>query len=246
MRRHVSLLAAGAGGQRREWASWVGCGHARTALARLAGSMAAVWAVGALVWHTPGLMWPLTGGWLVAVWRRGRDVERQQDAEAAFVQFLRDRIGDRNGVLLVELLAGLHAAEMHLDWDVTALRGVVERLGIPVRDKIKVSGATSVGVHVDDLTHVWDVVVMPPPPPDRGPSREAVTRENYPTTSEDGPPLDVPEKGMLIKESEPSAADEEAERQRLQDHVNRVVRRREEAFEEHLTDALGILDDQAS
>jgi hypothetical protein len=242
----LGLVAAGAGGQRREWASWVGCGHARTALARLAGSAAAVWAVGALVWHTPGLMWPLAGGWLVAVWRRGREIERQQDAEAAFVQFLRDRIGDRNGVLLAELLAGLHAAEMHLDWDVTALRRVVERLGIHVRDKIKVSGDTSVGVHVDDLTHVWDVGVTPPPPPSGGPSREAVSRDNYPTTLADSPAPAPSEKGMMIKTPESSVTDEEAERLRLQDYVNRVDAAKQAAFEEHFTDALGILDDQAS
>jgi hypothetical protein len=242
----VGLVAAGAGGQRREWASWVGCGHARTALARLAGTAAAAWAAVALVWHTPGLMWPLAGGWLVAVWRRGREVERQRAAEAAFVQYVRDRIGDRNGVLLAELLAGLHAAEMHLEWDVTALRGVVERLGIPVRDKIKVSGEVSVGVHVDDLTHVWDVGVTPPPLPSEGPSREAVTRENYPTTSAEGPAPRLPEKGMMIKAPESSAAEEEAQLQRLDAVMSAVAERREQEYEQHIDEALGILDDQAS
>lgn len=162
------------------------------------------------------------------------------------MQYVRDRIGDRNGVLLAELLAGLHAAEMHLDWDVTALRRVVERLGIPVRDKIKVSGDTSVGVHVDDLTHVWDVRVTAPPPQSGSPSREAVTRYNYPTASVDAPALATSEKGMMIKTPESSAADEEAERLRLQDYVNRVDAAKQAAFEEHFADALGILDDQAS
>jgi hypothetical protein len=51
---------------------------------------------------------------------------------------------------------------------------------------------------------------------------------------------------MMIKTPESSVTDEEAERLRLQDYVNRVDAAKQAAFEEHFTDALGILDDQAS
>lgn len=166
----------------RQFGGWLLPGQWRTAGARLAGCTVTVGFAFTVLERAPFLMWLLAGGWCVAAWRIGRTEERTAAAEAEFVQWIWERIGGRNGVLLAELLAGLHAAGMHTEWDVTDVRAVVERLGIPVRDAIKVSGSVSIGVHVDDLTGVWDVDVAPPPAPSESPSPAGLTCGNYPTT----------------------------------------------------------------
>lgn len=176
-------LATGSGLLLRQFGAWLLPGEWRPAVSRLTGCTVAVGFGFTVLERAPALMWLLSGGWCVAAWRAGHAQERAAQAEADFVQWIYGRIGDRNGVLLAELLAALHAADMHHDWDVTDLRAVVERLGIPVRDAIKVSGSVSVGVHVDDLTGVWDVDVAPPPAPSENPSPTGLTSGNYPTTS---------------------------------------------------------------
>lgn len=150
--------------------------------ARLVAAAVVCWVAGGIVLAERRILWLVLVGWCVAAWRTGRSIERQEAAEAEFVQWIRDRIGDRNGVLVAELLAGLHAARMHQDWDAATLRQVVERLGIPVRDSLKVGGTVSTGVHVDDLTTAWDVHPTPPPPDSGNPSPTGVTSDNYPTT----------------------------------------------------------------
>jgi len=176
-------LATGSGLLARQFGAWLLPGEWRPAVSRLAGCTVATGFACTVLERAPALMWLLSGGWCVTAWRAGQAQERAAQAEADFVQWMYERIGDRNGVLLAELLAALHAADMHRDWDVTDLRAVVERLGIPVRDAIKVSGSVSVGVHVDDLTGVWDVDVAPPPAPSGSPSPTGLTSDNYPTTS---------------------------------------------------------------
>ncbi|MFD3929701.1 hypothetical protein [Streptomyces sp. NPDC058614] len=179
---HTDRLALGAAAlTRRSGRAFANCPR-RELLYRLAAGLFGAWMLGGFVLAERRILWLLLALSLVTAWRAGRTIERQREAESALVQYVRDRIGDRNGVLLVDVLTGLHRAGMHEDWDVTALRGVVERLGIPVRDSIKVGGDVSVGVHVDDLTGAWDVQPTPPPAPSESPSPNAVTSDNYPTT----------------------------------------------------------------
>ncbi|MGY4903304.1 hypothetical protein [Streptomyces sp. 900116325] len=150
--------------------------------ARLVALLVGCWVAGGIVLAARGTLWALLGVWCIAAWRTGRRIEREERAEAAFVQWIYERIGDRNGVLIAELLDGLHQSGMHKEWDAATLRGVVERLGIPVRDSLKVGGAVSTGVHIDDLTAVWDVHTTPPPVEERNPSPAPVSSDNYPTT----------------------------------------------------------------
>lgn len=218
---------------------------------RVLGALFGGWMLGGMVLATREILWALAAAFLVAAWQTGRGVERREAARTALVQYLRDQIGDRNGVLLAQVLTGLHAAGMHTDWDVTVLRGVVEQqLGVLVRDSLKVDGAVSVGVHVDDLTDVWDVQPTPPPTPSGNPSPGAVTSDNYPTTPETPQPTEgvawSPHASGQPAPAAPGPDAEEAERQRLQDLVNRVYAAREEAFEEHLTDALGLLQEEVN
>lgn len=150
--------------------------------ARLVALLVGCWVAGGILLAARGTLWALLAAWCIAAWRTGRRIEREERAEAAFVQWIYERIGDRNGVLIAELLDGLHQSGMHKEWDAAALRGVVERLGIPVRDSLKVGGTVSTGVHIDDLTDVWDVHTNPPPAPADSPSPGPVTSDNYPTT----------------------------------------------------------------
>lgn len=182
LRRVLARIVTGSGLLWGQFATWLIAGRLRETAGRLFGVFAAGWMLGGMLLAARPLLWITAGAWCVAAYRTTRTVERREASEAAFVQWIRDQIGDRNGVLLAELLAGLHAAGMHLDWDVTDVRAVVERLGIPVRDAIKVSGSVSIGVHVDDLTAVWDVDITPPPAPSESPSPAGLTCGNYPTT----------------------------------------------------------------
>ena len=194
VRRVVARITAGAGLLWWQFVAWMLPGRLRNAAGRALGVFAAGWMLGGMLLAARPLLWIAASVGGVAAYRTGRAAERAADAEAAFVQWIRDQIGDRNGVLLAELLAGLHAAEMHPEWDVTDVRAVVERLGIPVRDAIKVSGSVSVGVHVDDLTHAWDVQLTPPPAPSENPSPAGLTCDNYPTT----PRVDVHAEGARV------------------------------------------------
>lgn len=221
-------------------------GKERTA--RLVALAVGCWVVGGIVLAARGALWVLLVVWCIAAWRTGRRIEREERAEAAFVQWIYERIGDRNGVLVAELVEGLHQSDMHRDWDASVLRGVIERLGIPVRDSLKVDGTVSTGVHVDDLTSVWDVQLTPPPAQER-PLPDGNAAGNYPTTPRI---TQSPGEGMTIiyaSDDTPAAsppADTDAERLRLQDIVNRAATERAAAFEDHLTDALGILREEVN
>jgi hypothetical protein len=241
----LRLVSRGIAAQRKNWSKWVLCGRFVPAVRRLAGTGIGLWFLGSLVMNAPGMMWPAVGLWLAAAWRAGRNIEEETRNEERFVQWLRDVIGDRNGVLLSELLAAWHEAGVNLDWEVAQVRSICERLAIPVRDKLKVGGVVSVGVHVDDFTRVWDVEVTPPPPAQEAAPSEAVTSDNYLSTVE-ATPIAVGAAWSLhaSRKPAPEGADadaEEAERLRIQAVMNRVDELKEAAFEDHLTDALGIL-----
>ncbi|HET6356077.1 hypothetical protein [Streptomyces sp.] len=194
LRRVLARIVTGSGLLWGQFATWLIARRLRKTAGRLFGVFAAGWMLGGMLLAARPLLWITAGAWCVAAYRTARIVERREASEAAFVQWIRDQIDDRNGVLLAELLAGLHAAEMHLDWDVTDVRAVVERLRIPVRDSLKVAGAVSVGVHMDDLTAVWDVQLSPPPGKVDNPSPAGLTSDNYPTT----PRVDVHAEGAQI------------------------------------------------
>lgn len=245
LRRTLRLICKGIGTQRKAWTAWVLCRQFLPAVRRLAGTGVAGWFLFSLVSNAPQMLWLAVSLWLAAAWRAGRAIEEEQRNEERFVQWVRDVIGDRNGVLLSELLAAWHEADLNLDWDVAQVRAICERLEIPVRDKLNVGKSVSVGVHVDDLTRVWDVQVTPPPAPSVDPSPDAVTSENYSTTVE-ATPIAVGAAWSLQASRKPVPEDPgadatEAERQRLQEAATRADAAKQEAFEDHLTDALGIL-----
>ncbi|KAA6221738.1 hypothetical protein CP973_06965 [Streptomyces albofaciens JCM 4342] len=134
---------------------------------RLALLLAAGWVAVRTARAMPSLLWIATAAWLWAAHRAGRGrlvapaeapVEEapadasEGSAEDAFRTLVWDAIGDRQGVHLRDLLALLHRAGQHPEWEVSDLRSVCTRLGIPVRDRVRVRGrGVTVGVHRADL-----------------------------------------------------------------------------------------------
>ena len=250
LRRFLRLVSKGMATQRRNWVRWVLCRQFLPAVRRLAVTGLAACFLWSMVSNAPRLLWFVVGLWLAAAWRAGRDIEEEARNEERFVQWVRDVIGDRNGVLLSELLDAWHEAGLNLDWEVAQVRGICERLEIPVRAKLNVGGTVSVGVHVEDLMRVWDVQVTPPPAPSVDPSPDAVTSGNYSTTVE-ATPIAVGAAWSLHASrkpvaDEPSADAEEAERLRGATFLNEAYAAKEAAFEEHVDDALNMAQDQAS
>lgn len=81
-----------------------------------------------------------------------------QDVYTATLEWIRQQIGDRQGVHLRDLLEHAQAHGMFADLDVTTLRAHLVRHGFRVKDRVRVRGlGVTVGIHRDDL----------PPLPDR-------------------------------------------------------------------------------
>lgn len=123
-----------------------------------------------LVCARPGLLWLLVPAALLVAWWAGRGgpnetpEERREEeseeapvevdsaaAEEAFRQLLRDAIGDRNGVLLRDVLVLLHRAGMHPDWEVADVWSACEHVGVRPRRAVKVGGEGGYGVLRGDL-----------------------------------------------------------------------------------------------
>ena len=86
-----------------------------------------------------------------------------EDVHAATLDWVRQRIGDTQGVHLRDLLAHAQAHGMFEALDVTEFRGHLERWGIPVRNRVRVRGlGVTVGIHRDDLPE------PPAPSPESG------------------------------------------------------------------------------
>lgn len=249
LRRFLRLVSKGMAAQRRNWVRWVLCRQFLPAVRRLAVTGLAACFLWSMVSNAPRLLWLVVGLWLAAAWRAGQGIEEEARNEERFVQWVRDVIGDRNGVLLSELLAAWHEAGLNLDWEVAQVRGICERLEIPVRAKLNVGGTVSVGVHVQDLTRVWAVEVTPPPPVEAAPS-DAVTSGNYTATVE-AAPIAVGAAWSLHASRKPApdpidTATTEAERLRLQHIADKAEAAKQAVFEEHVDDALNMAQDQAS
>lgn len=116
-------------------------------------------------------------------------------------------------------------------------RALLEAVGVPVRRAVRNGTRTGVGVHKDDL---------PPLPRPLSAAPVGGVDQGQPTNQQ-GLRVDRTDWGTTMHPTgatpaaAPSAEDKEAERLRLQAYLNRVYAAREEAFEDHLTDALDIV-----
>lgn len=164
IRRVAARAAAWCARGRRDdltgWRAALGC-WLRLALLALGGYL--LWR---LVRAVPNLLWLLTGAWLAASWRAGRNTPASsadtpaappadhspEDVRTATLEWIWQRIGEAQGVHLRDLLAHAHAHGMFEDLDVAALRTHLERWQIPVRARVRVRGqGVTVGIHRDDL-----------------------------------------------------------------------------------------------
>lgn len=230
LRRHVDRLAVGTLALLRQFGGWLLPGTWQTAAARLVGSALGTGFALTVIERAPVLLWPAFAAWAVAAWCTGRADERRRRAEAELVLLLDDMIGPRNGVLLVDVLTALHAKELLTDWDVRQLRAAVERVGVRVRDSLKVEGRVSVGVHREDL----DAVLAPLPARTTAPPPPGSSAGQGPTTSPTTSVVTPIGGGVAFTvhtSPRPAAAEPAPAPAR-------------DGFEEHLNDALALLDDR--
>lgn len=163
--------------------------------------------------------------WCAGAWLTRGTGRRRERAERAFVVLLDEAIGDRNGVLLADVLRLIHASGQLPEWKVTDVRAQCERLGIRVRDSLNVAGrGVSVGVHRDDLNEAWDVPSAAPlPAPSVTPSPGGSSAGQSETTWR----ATYPSEGVVCTNQVPVSGG--SEQQPADD------------FDEHLGDALDVL-----
>ena len=151
---------------------------------RAAGPIVAMLVACLIVRRRPWLLWVLSGWWMLISWRAGKTEPKAAEAppeqpqratpeevREATLEWIRQQIGDRQGVHLRDLLQHAHAHGMFEGLEVTAFRAHLERWEIPVRNRVRVRGlGVTVGVHRDDLTAPSD------PSPTEAP-QEAADRE---------------------------------------------------------------------
>lgn len=90
------------------------------------------------------------------------------DVYAATLEWIRQQVGDRQGVHLRDLLEHAQAHGMFTDLQVSDLRTHLERWRIPVRNKVRVRGlGVTVGIYRDDLPPLPEALPDPdgPDPP---------------------------------------------------------------------------------
>jgi hypothetical protein len=127
----------------------------------------------------PFLLWVAVPALLVAAWRtapapvdEAEETRGEEPPAAPPVEAIRtllwQLIGDAPGVHLNTVLAHLQKHGHHPSWKVADLRRHLERHGIPVEPKLKLSGTPTRGVRREALG-------TPPPVADRAPSPTAST-----------------------------------------------------------------------
>ncbi|CUW29677.1 MULTISPECIES: hypothetical protein [Streptomyces] len=159
-RRAAAWVARGRRADLTGWRAALGCWLRITLL------VFGLYLLWRIVRAVPALMWLLSGVWAIAAWRAGRGpvtepaespTEQPADASrgdvrAATLEWIWQRIGDRQGVHLRDLLAHAHAHGMFTGMEVAEFRGHLERWDIPVRARVRVRGqGVTVGIHRDDI-----------------------------------------------------------------------------------------------
>ncbi|MFH8336945.1 hypothetical protein [Streptomyces sp. AM6-12] len=137
------------------WRAALGC------WLRLAILTLGVYLLWRIVRAVPNLMWALTGVWVIAAWRAGRQAPAEvaeqsaaaspNDVRAATLEWIWQRMGDAQGVHLRDLLAHAQQHGMFEGMDVTTFRAHLERWDIPVHRGVKVAGVPTWGVRRRDL-----------------------------------------------------------------------------------------------
>ncbi|MFF7096392.1 hypothetical protein ACFY9A_28955 [Streptomyces rubradiris] len=182
-RRAAAWVARGRRHDLTGWRAALGC------WARLAGLAFGLYLLWRVVRAVPALLWLLSTVWVVAAWRAGKttaqgaEEEREEtsaeqpvdaprgDVRTATLEWVWQRIGDRQGVHLRDLLAHAQAHGMFEGLEVADFRAHLERWDIPVRARVRVRGqGVTVGIHRDDL--LAPATGFPEPSPQEEPKPE--------------------------------------------------------------------------
>lgn len=178
-----ALLARRIGARLANWVSksrrtdLTGWKAAAGPLLRLVLLGAAAWFAYRLLRALPWLMWAITAGWCWAAFAATRQPKEHAPEEApahapgevhaAVLDWVRQAIGDRQGVHLRDLLTNAQHHGICEGMELTDFRATLEDRGVPVRRRVRVRGqGVTVGVHRDDL------------PAPSGPSPESEPQED--------------------------------------------------------------------
>lgn len=141
----LGVLAAGG------YLTVYGCAHAPHAAVFAAPAVLLAWCVAAW-WVAPAAAPELAVETASGTDPTAPAEHTPEDVYAATLDWIRQQIGDRQGVHLRDLLEHAQAHGLLEGLDVTEFRGHLERHGIPVRNRVRVRGlGVTVGVHRDDL-----------------------------------------------------------------------------------------------
>ena len=140
-RERLGAIAAGG------YLAVYGCAHAPHVVPFAIPAAVVAWCVAAW-WHAP----PTGPQETAKAAESEAPAAAPQDVYEATLGWIRERIGDTQGVHLRDLLAHAQAHGMFEGLDVSELRTHLERWGIPVRDRVRVRGlGVTVGVYRPDL-----------------------------------------------------------------------------------------------
>lgn len=163
-----ALLARRIGGRLADWVSasrrkdLEGWKAAAGPLLRLVVLGVGAWLAYKLLRAVPWLMWAVCAGWCWAAFMVTRKASADasdeaperapEDVRAAVLDWVRQAIGDRQGVHLRDLLANAQHHGICVGMELTDFRAALEARGVPVRKRVRVRGqGVTVGVHRDDL-----------------------------------------------------------------------------------------------
>lgn len=161
-RRTDALIGWVRAGRREDLTGWRAALGPLLRLVLLGVLAYALWAI---VRAVPWLMWLLSAWWLRAAWKAAKTAPQaaadepeetparasSQEVLDATLDWIRQQIGDRQGVHLRDLLAHAQAHGMFEGLDVATFRAHLERWGIPVDRRVKVAGIPTWGVRRRDL-----------------------------------------------------------------------------------------------
>lgn len=144
----------------RDTTQWVtALGTAKSTAARSAVLLGAAYVAFKAADRSPAVLWLLVAAWVIAAWRAAPKPPTATPKAApetprdAIVQWLTETIGDRPGIHLYELYPKMLALPGMARHDVTALRGALTELDIPITRSLTIGDVKGrSGVRLADLT----------------------------------------------------------------------------------------------
>ncbi|MFC9606083.1 hypothetical protein ACFTTN_21790 [Streptomyces niveus] len=185
LQRATRRLAAGHRLNTTHLIGWVTEKHEpKSTLARSAVLAATGWILWQTIGRTPGILWAVVLGWIVAAWRTTKPAPAEKTAPApadtdqqSIARWIIQRIGDRPGIHLAELYPAMRDLDGMAEHDDTALRSALNELNITVTRSMRVGDVEGrSGIRLKDLTPLLSPARKTTPSPDGDAGQESGER----------------------------------------------------------------------